>query len=161
MALRLTSPYFADGAPIPRQNTCDGDGLSPYLTWFDPPELTSSFVLIMEDPDAPERPMTHWVVFDIPEEARELPQNVPGGTIGRTARNALGRHEYLPPCPPPGDRPHRYRFTLYAIDVPSLDAGEDPVRTTVEDAMNGHTLGAARLVGLYQRQPVRSTTSRA
>jgi Raf kinase inhibitor-like YbhB/YbcL family protein len=153
MAFRITSPAFADGAPIPRRHTCDGDDRSPSLTWHDPPDGTQSFALIMDDPDAPHGVFTHWVLYDIPAGTRELGENQPGGTIGRPAKISSGRAVYMGPCPPPGDAAHRYRFTLYAVDIASLGLSDQPSREEVEANMNGHVFATAQLVGKYQRQP--------
>jgi Raf kinase inhibitor-like YbhB/YbcL family protein len=154
MGFRITSLAFADGASIPRRHTCDGENLSPPLTWFDVPDGTRSFALIMDDPDAPHGNFTHWVVFDIPGDTRELGEMRPGGSIGREARTSSGRAEYSGPCPPPGDAAHRYRFTLYALDVASLDlSGINTTRDHVEQALEGRALATARLIGTYQRQP--------
>ncbi len=148
MAFRITSPAFAEGADIPLRHTCDGDNLSPRLTWTDVPEGTRSFALIVDDPDAPGGTFTHWVLYDIPGEARELGQ---GGAIGKSGRNSFGRSGYGGPCPPHGDPPHRYRFTLHALDVPSV-AVRTGTREEVGAAMERHVLGTAQLVGRYRRQ---------
>jgi Raf kinase inhibitor-like YbhB/YbcL family protein len=160
MAFRITSPAFADGASIPRRHTCDGDNVSPLLTWFDVPDGTRSFTLIMDDPDAPRGTFTHWVLYDIPGDARELGEARPGGAIGREARTSSGRAEYMGPCPPPGDAAHRYRFTLSALDVTSLDLTGQATRDQVEQALEGHALATARLIGSYQRQPAAAGAKR-
>lgn len=148
MAFRISSPAFADGADIPLRHTCDGDNLSPRLTWTDVPEGTRSLALIVDDPDAPGGTFTHWVLYDIPADARELGQ---GGAVGKSGRNGFGRTGYGGPCPPHGDPPHRYRFTLHALDVPSL-AVRHGTREEVGAKMEGHVRATAQLVGRYQRQ---------
>ena len=152
MAFRITSPAFADGAPIPRRHTCDGDNLSPALTWHGAPDLARSFVLIVDDPDARTGTFTHWILFDLPAGTTELGESRPGGTIGRAAVTSAGRADYMGPCPPPGDAPHRYRFTLHALDVPSLGLKDPATRTQVDAKLDTHVLATARLVGTYQRQ---------
>lgn len=148
MDFKLTSPAFADGAAIPVRHTCDGSDLAPRLTWTGVPEGTRSFALVMDDPDAPRGTFTHWVVYDMPAELREIGE---GAVLGTEGRNSFGRSGYGGPCPPPGDEPHRYRFTLYALDVPSL-ALETGTREELETSIDAHVLGSARLVGRYQRQ---------
>jgi Raf kinase inhibitor-like YbhB/YbcL family protein len=150
MDFRLTSPSFADGASIPARHTCDGDDLSPRLTWTGTPGGTQSFALIVDDPDAPRGTFTHWVVYDIPAEMTELGE---GSTLGTQGRNSFGRSGYGGPCPPPGDDAHRYRFTLYALDVPAI-ALEGGTRGELERKIETHVLATARLVGKYQRQTV-------
>ena len=152
MEFRLTSPAFADGADIPVRYTCDGTNVSPRLTWTEVPSGTRSLALIMDDPDAPRGTFTHWVLYDLPPELRELGEGAAPGTSGR---NSFGRTGYGGPCPPAGDKPHRYRFTLYALDVPSI-ALENGTREELDPKMDTHVLGSAQLVGRYQRQPVRA-----
>jgi len=152
MAFRLTSPAFADGADIPVRHTCEGENRSPRLTWSEAPEATQSFVLLMDDPDAPNGTFTHWVLYDIPPDTTELGENVPGATVGFSGRNSFGDAGYGGPCPPSGDPPHRYRFTLHALDIPSIGLSRDAEREQVEARMEGHVLGHTRLVGMYQRQ---------
>jgi Raf kinase inhibitor-like YbhB/YbcL family protein len=152
MAFRITSPAFADGAAIPVHFTCEGEDRSPLLTWSDVPEGTRSFVLVMDDPDAPRGTFTHWVLYDIPGETRELGENVPEGTVGLSGRNSFGRSGYGGPCPPPGDPPHRYRFTLHALDIVSLALPPNPSRQQVEAKMDAHVLRIAQLVGKYARR---------
>ena len=148
----LASSAFEDGGPIPRVHTCDGKDLSPPLSWSHPPEKTASFVLLVEDPDAPRKTWVHWVLFDLPPTATSLPEGVParptvegGGVQGV---NDFGNLGYGGPCPPSGT--HRYVFTVSALDgKPGL-----PARSTREEvvaAMKGHTLAEARLVGRYTR----------
>lgn len=152
MEFRLTSQAFADGAEIPARHTCDGDDRSPRLTWSGAPSGTRSLALIMDDPDAPKGIFTHWVVYDLSADLTELGE---GSTHGVQGRNSFGRSGYGGPCPPPGDQPHRYRFTLHALDIPSV-ALANATREQLEDKIDTHVLGTARLVGRYQRQPVRT-----
>jgi Raf kinase inhibitor-like YbhB/YbcL family protein len=152
MAFRLTSLAFADGADIPARHTCDGEDRSPRLTWSGTPAGTRSLALIMDDPDAPRGTFTHWVVYDLPGDLTELDE---GSTLGVQGRNSFGRSGYGGPCPPPGDQPHRYRFTLHALDIPTV-ALASGTREQIEEKIDTHVLGTARLVGRYQRQPVRT-----
>lgn len=156
MAFRITSPAFADGADIPLRHTCDGQGVSPALTWSGAPDGTRSFVLIMDDPDAPRGTFTHWVLGDIPPETTQLGEMPADGAGFVAGRNSYGRTGYGSPCPPPGDPPHRYRFSLHALDIPKLGISAGATREDVEARMNTHELGVAQLVGRYQRTPVRA-----
>lgn len=152
MAFTLTSPAFADGAAIPTQYTCDGDDRSPRLSWTGVPDGARSLALVLDDPDAPRGTFTHWVVYDLPVELTELAE---GATDGTQGRNSFGRSGYGGPCPPPGDNPHRYRFRLYALDLPTI-ALEAGTREELEQKIDTHVLGTAHLMGRYQRQPVRA-----
>ena len=152
MAFRISSPAFADGADIPVRHTCDGEDRSPLLTWAGAPRATRSFALIVDDPDAPRGTFTHWLLFDLPADTTELAENVPAGTVGLSGRNGFGRTEYGGPCPPPGDDAHRYRFTLHALDVPSIGAGNGATRSDIEGRMEGHVLALTQLIGTYRRR---------
>jgi Raf kinase inhibitor-like YbhB/YbcL family protein len=149
-AFQLASPAFADGADIPAVYTCDGPNRSPALHWTGAPAGTQSFSLIVDDPDAPIRTFTHWVLFDIPATQDDLPEGFQPGQVGTSGRNDFGRTGYGGPCPPAGT--HRYLFTLYALDVPSLGLKEGASRAEVERAMQGHVLGRGQLMGLYSRR---------
>jgi Raf kinase inhibitor-like YbhB/YbcL family protein len=153
MALQLTSTAFSPGELIPKKFTCDGPDVSPQLGWNGPPARTESFALIADDPDAPVGTWVHWVLYDLPANARELAEAVakqeqlPNGA--RQGRNDFGKTGYGGPCPPPG-KPHRYFFKLYALDAkPNLKAGA--TKADLERAMKGHILGQAELMGRYGR----------
>lgn len=153
-AFALTSPAFDDESPIPSRYTCDGDDVSPPLSWVGVPQDTKSLALIVEDPDAPdpEAPkMTwvHWVLYNLPLASSGLPEAVtaaslPGGTL--QGRNDWKRTGYGGPCPPIGR--HRYFFRLSALDtaLPDLD---HPRSKDLQEAMRGHVLAAAVLMGTY------------
>jgi Raf kinase inhibitor-like YbhB/YbcL family protein len=150
--MKLTSISF-QGSQIPKNFTCDGAGISPQLAWTTPPAATASFALIVTDPDAPGRTFVHWVLYNLPAETRMLPEGLP--QQGQLADGALQGHNdfgkigYGGPCPP-GNSPHHYVFTLYALDARlKLSAGAS--RAQVEDAMRGHILAHGELVALYQR----------
>jgi Raf kinase inhibitor-like YbhB/YbcL family protein len=153
MPLTMTSTAFADGANIPAKYTCDGESISPELAWAQVPAGTASFALIMEDPDAPIKNFTHWVIFNLPPDTQGLPEAVPkDATLANGAlqgKNGGGSTRYLGPCPPKGS-PHHYRFTLYALDT-SLDLTAGASKDQVLQAMEGHIIGQGQLVGLYQR----------
>jgi Raf kinase inhibitor-like YbhB/YbcL family protein len=151
--ISLTSPAFAEGTAIPRRFTCDGEDLSPPLTWSEPPEGTRAFALVVDDPDAPGGTFTHWLVYDLPADARSLPEGVPaeselpGG--GRQGENDFGRTGYGGPCPPRGEQ-HRYRFAVYALDAP-LGLPPGAGRGEVLEAIAGHALARGMLTGTYRR----------
>ncbi|MBA7624911.1 hypothetical protein ES703_32325 [subsurface metagenome] len=153
MTLSLSSIAFQDGERIPVKYTCEGQDISPPLMWSEPPPGTQSLALIVDDPDAPGGVFTHWVLFNILPDSRELPEamptqaQLPSGAL--QGKNDFGRVGYGGPCPPPG-RPHRYCFTLYVLDrVLGLKAGV--FKKQVLDAMKGHILVQGKLTGIYQR----------
>lgn len=156
VALTLESPAFDDGSAIPRKHTCEGEDVSPALRWSGVPEAARSLVLIVDDPDAPDpaNPKTtwvHWVLYDLPPDARELPEAVsaddlPPGT--RQGRNDWKRTGYGGPCPPIGR--HRYVHKLYALDEALGDLGR-PTKADVERAMQDKGLAKTELIGTYQK----------
>ncbi len=150
----LTSTAFEHGATIPVTYTCSDADMSPSLSWSDVPEGTRSFALICEDPDAPIGIWTHWVLYNIPEDRRSLPENVmPGAALqwgAEQGENDFGDAQYGGPCPPPG-KPHRYFFRMYALDQ-ELDLEPGASRKDLLNAMKGHMLGQAELMGRYERK---------
>ena len=153
MVLAVSSSAFQEGGKIPAKYTCEGQDVSPVITWGEPPAETQSFALIMDDPDAPGGVFTHWVLFNLPADSRELPEamptqaKLPDGSL--QGKNDFGKTGYGGPCPPSG-RPHRYQFTLYTLDQP-LDLKAGASKKSVIDAMQGHILAQGRLTGTYQR----------
>lgn len=138
-----------EGETIPRRHTCDGENTSPHLEWMHAPRDTQSFLIIMDDPDAVNGTFTHWVLFDIPRNTGSLAE---GETrIGTHGRNDFQHTKYGGPCPPPHHGNHRYFFKLHALDVESLGLASGATREEVEKAMRDHVLGAAMLMGQYQR----------
>ncbi len=151
--MELESPAFKEGAKIPKKYSCEGWDFSPPLTWNKVPDKTRSLALIMDDPDAPDGVFTHWVLFNLPPDSRELLEGVspvsrlPSGAL--QGKNDFGKFGYGGPCPPPGS-PHGYRFTLYALDRQlKLKAGAS--QKQVLSAMEGHILTKSQLIGTYQR----------
>jgi hypothetical protein len=154
--LRLTSSAFAHHDEIPKKYTCQGADVPLPLAWTAGPEGTRSFVLIMDDPDvpdpkAPRRTYVHWVLYNLPAEARELPEGttaarLPAGTL--EGRNDWERTGYGGPCPPIGR--HRYFHKLYALDTTLPDLGA-PIKAALEKAMEGHVIARAELIGTYER----------
>jgi Raf kinase inhibitor-like YbhB/YbcL family protein len=153
MSFVLQTEAFPEGGEIPAKYTCSGEDVSPALSWNDAPTATKSFVLLVEDPDAPSGTFTHWVVYDLPANARHLREgvaksdDVPGG--GRQGRNDSRRIGYAGPCPPPG-KPHRYVFKLFALDR-MLDVASGAAKGEVESAMRGHVLAHAEFMGRFAR----------
>ena len=144
-AMKLQSPAFAKGASIPYRFSRAGANHAPPLEFSEVPGVARSLVLIMDDPDAPRGTFTHWLAYDIRADG-----NVLHATEGKSLKNDFGRTGYGGPCPPPGHGPHRYYFTVYALDVPSLDL-RGRSRADLEAALEGHTLAKAQLMGRYER----------
>lgn len=149
MPFMLLSPAFQDGAMIPRRFTCDGQDHSPALTWTDPPVGTQSFVLTLTDADAPQGIFTHWILFDIPATTRSLPEATLH--VGKLGTNDFGQVAYSGPCPPHRHGMHHYCFTLYALDVPTLNLRRGDSHHKIETAMRGHILAQAEYHGCYER----------
>lgn len=152
-AFELKASEFQSGGVIPKKFTCDGGDVSPALQWTEPPAGAQSFALIMDDPDAPGGTWVHWVLFNLPGTARELPEGVPPDAElsngGRHGESSFGQLGYGGPCPPPGP-PHRYFFKLYALDAKTrLDPGA--TKADLERTVKGHILAKAELVGRYRR----------
>jgi Raf kinase inhibitor-like YbhB/YbcL family protein len=157
MSLAIASIAFAANAAIPALYTCEGKDISPPLEWSGAPQGTKSFALIVDDPDAPDpaapkMTWVHWVLYDIPASAQNLPEAVqpaalPSGT--REGVNDWKRTRYGGPCPPIGR--HRYYHKLYALDVLLADL-KRPTKAALEKAMEGHILAQATLVGTYQKR---------
>ena len=155
VAFAMTSPAFTASSSIPAKYTADGPDLSPPLQWTAPPGTTKSFVLIVDDPDAPAGTWTHWVLVGIPPDRRSLPEGVetsakPGGLGGAfNGKNSFGRTGWGGPSPPKGP-PHHYVFKLYALDT-ALKPGTDVSKESVTRMMKGHIVAEAELVALYGR----------
>lgn len=153
MSLQLTSCAFRDGEKIPVKYTADGADVSPPLAWTDPPDKTATFALICDDPDAPRGTWVHWVLFNLPGATRNLNEHAPPtGSLPNHAlhgKNDFGKLGYGGPAPPRG-KPHRYFFKLYALDT-ALPLPVGATKAQLLDAMQGHILAEAQLIGTYQR----------
>ncbi len=149
MTFQLTSGAFAPGQPIPAKYSCDGQDSSPPLQWTDPPAGTRSFTLIMDDPDAPAGVWDHWLLFNLPADTRSLAEQATPPAGSRGGRNSWGRTGYGGPCPPRGT--HRYFFKLYALDT-SLELAAGATKKELLQAMEGHLLAQAELMGTYARK---------
>jgi Raf kinase inhibitor-like YbhB/YbcL family protein len=167
--LVISSPSFSDGGRIPTQYTCSATtpppggprnistGVSPALRWMNPPKGTMAFVLILHDPDAhipkATTDITHWIVFNIPADTMQLQEAVPpdaplaSGALQGT--NITGKAGYQGPCAGPPN-PHHYTFELSALDQ-KLDLPQGATRDQIERAMEGHVLGNAVYIGLFNR----------
>lgn len=146
--LTLTSIAFEEGREIPRRHTCEGDDFSPPLAWSGLPDGTRSLALVVDDPDAPGGTFTHWLAWGIDPGSSGLGEGERAPVEGR---NGFGTTGYRGPCPPPGHGPHRYFFRLHALDSDlDLSAGVD--KQDVEQALQGHVLATAELVGTYERR---------
>ena len=144
----LKSADFAPGGPIPKPFTCDGAGRSPALRVDGVPQGAKSLVLIMDDPDAPKGTFTHWLMWNLPPDLREII----AGSIPREAiqgKNGAGKVGYTPPCPPSGE--HRYYFRLYALDIP-VRLASGATRNDLEKAMKGHVQKETQIMGRYARE---------
>ncbi|HEV8563761.1 MAG TPA: YbhB/YbcL family Raf kinase inhibitor-like protein [Actinomycetota bacterium] len=112
----VESSAFSEGDTVPFQFTCDGDNVSPPLSWSGVPEDATELRISLRDPDAPGGTFTHWLVAGIDPSSSDVSQGmVPAGGTEKT--NSFGEPAYGGPCPPPGDDPHRYIFTVEALDA--------------------------------------------
>lgn len=160
----LTSTDFKAGAPLADKNSfnsfgCTGDNLSPELDWANPPAGTKSFALMVHDPDAPTGSgWWHWVVYNIPADARSLPAGagkadgsaLPKGAV--QGNTDFGSPGYGGPCPPPGSGNHHYNFTLFALKVAKLDVPANATAALVGFNVGANSLGKAKLTGTYSRK---------
>ena len=141
------SAEFKNGESIPKKFTCDGEDTNPELSIEDVPVDAKSLVLIVDDPDAPSGLWIHWTVWNIKPGTETIKENAvpPGATEGATSAGGPGYHG---PCPPDGE--HRYFFKLYALDI-ELNLSPTTEKEGLEEAMVGHVLDKAELVGVYAR----------
>jgi Raf kinase inhibitor-like YbhB/YbcL family protein len=143
----LTSDAFGHGDPIPRRHTCEGDDISPALSWSDPPPGSRALALVVDDPDAPVGTFTHWLAANIDAESSGLAEGESAPVEGCNDFGTLG---WSGPCPPSGHGPHRYFFRLHALDAP-VEVGFRADRRGFDDALAGHVLAVAELMGTYER----------
>lgn len=149
--MRISSPTIQAGEPIPSTYTCDGNEVSPAITFSNLPQGTRTVALIVEDPDAGEETFVHWTVWNVPASGgtASIPEgSVPAGALQGT--NSAGTVGYTGPCPPSQDGPHTYDFVGYAIDRSlELDDGADPA--SVQEALRGHVLAETQMSAIYDR----------
>ena len=151
--IQLASSAFENKGVIPKKYTCDGEEVSPPLSWSQAPKNTVTFALIVDDPDAPRGTFVHWLLYDLPGTITELPEGIPnnqalegGGIQGKNSAGGIG---YTGPCPPKGT--HRYFFKLYALDAElGLDPGAN--EQELQEAMQGHILAQGELMGTYTKK---------
>lgn len=153
MALELKSSAFGEGASIPPKYTCDGQDMSPPLSWSGAPAGTKSFAIISDDPDAPVGTWVHWVAWNIPAGLSSLKEGMEkGAALSDGTKQGISdfkRPGYGGPCPPSGT--HRYFFKLYALDT-TLNIPATSTKKDLEIAMKGHILAQTQLMGTYTRQ---------
>jgi Raf kinase inhibitor-like YbhB/YbcL family protein len=152
MPIKISSTAFGEGAMIPPQYTCDGKDVSPPFSWSGVPDNAKTLALIGDDPDAPRGTWVHWVLYNLPADVKELPENLPttetlpSGAL--QGKNDFGRIGYGGPCPPSGT--HRYYFKLYALDA-DLDLAAGATKDQLLKAMVGKVVGEGQLMGRYRR----------
>jgi Raf kinase inhibitor-like YbhB/YbcL family protein len=153
MSLELITDEFEPGGAIPPDYTCSGRNISPPLGWRGLPDGAKTLALVLDDPDAASGTWAHWVIYNIPADARHLSANQPGqGQLdsgARQGRNDFGEVGYSGPCPPPGPA-HRYYFRLYALDR-QLDLRPGATRAQLLDALQDHILDQTELMAHYGR----------
>lgn len=147
---------FTHGESIPERFTCEGADVSPELTIGDVPEDAAALAIIVDDPDAPSGTFTHWLLWNLPAETVEIGQGVRQTATVRSlggakqGENDFGEVGYRGPCPPKGDSPHEYRFTLYVL-AEALDVAVGATRRPVQDELDAKTQDSAQFSGIFGR----------
>ncbi|NQU44955.1 YbhB/YbcL family Raf kinase inhibitor-like protein [bacterium] len=152
LRFEILSPAFADGETIPVAYTADGGDISPPLNWSTPPVGTVELALIVDDPDAPaDKPCVHWIVYGIPVTRTRLEEGA-SGDLGMTREgiNSFDNRGYDGPAPPKAHGPHRYVFTLYALDK-AIDLPAGATKAQLLQAMDARILAKGQLTGTYGR----------
>ena len=145
--MKLLSNDFRNQERIPAFHTCEGKNISPHLAWSEIPEDTKSFALSCIDPDAVSGSFTHWLVYNIPANIKEIAQGGPIPAGAKEAPNDFGKTSYGGPCPPFGT--HRYVFTIYALNEISF---KGLTKRNFEEIIKGSLIDKAELIGLYSRK---------
>lgn len=145
--MKIKSLAFNHNESIPRKYTCEGEDLSPPLTFEEVPSNTESIAIIVEDPDAPRGTFDHWIAWNIPGDIHSLPEDA---EVPQEGQNDFGEMRYRGPCPPKGPT-HHYHFKVYALDT-LLDIEPGSSKKELEKAMRNHILANAELIGTYQRE---------
>ena len=148
MSLLLESPSFIHNASIPKQYTCNGENISPALKWSGAPAGTQSYVLIVDDPDAPMGTWVHWLLFNVPATLNHLDEATQTPASAISGKNSWDQQGYGGPCPPSGT--HRYFFKLYALDS-KLTVNSSVNKQDILNAMQNHILDSSELIGLYKQ----------
>ncbi len=141
--MKLNSADFENGGELPKEFTCQGEGISPSLSWSEIPEGTKSLTLSLTDPDAPGGNFIHWQIINIPLTVTSINQ---GETVGEELANSAGSPGYYPPCPPSGK--HRYIFTLYALNTDKIDQLKD---MDFDSSIKPYIIEKSELLGYYQK----------
>ena len=160
-AFDLSSPDITAGSTLSQAQVyrgfgCNGENLSPALHWKDPPAGARSFAVTVYDPDAPTGSgWWHWIVYDIPATTTSLPggavvkKSLPTGVM--QGRNDFSERNFGGACPPAGDKPHHYLFTVYALKVEKLGVAEDASAALIGFMLNANSLGKAQFTATYAR----------
>ena len=143
--MQIQSNAFEQNRPIPRKYACDGENISPPLTFVDVPREAKSLALVVDDPEAVVGTFDHWIVWNLPPDTKELSE---GANVEIQGRNDYGVLRYKGPGPPSGT--HHYRFKAYALDT-MLDLPEGASKKELENAMQGHILAKDELIGTFKR----------
>ena len=166
MEFTVRSDSFKDGDYLTKDHIlskdygfgCEGGNKSPHLAWSGAPTGTKSFAVTCFDPDAPTGSgFWHWLVVNVPPEVNELALDAGNPKVRKLPKKALqtrtdfGAPGYGGPCPPPGDHPHRYLFTVFAVGADSLPVTADTSAATIGFELNFNTLTKAAIMGLYKR----------
>jgi len=155
-SITVSSPAFPRGGVIPAKYTCDGADVSPPLAIENVPAQAKSLLLLVYDPDAPRGTFVHWVLYDVPRGLSAVPEAVPRDPavkgLGLQGRNDFGKIGYNGPCPPRGDRAHRYVFLVVALNVESLGLEPGSSWRAVLDRARGHVVAYGYTYGIYARQ---------
>ncbi|MFC4449010.1 YbhB/YbcL family Raf kinase inhibitor-like protein [Halorussus aquaticus] len=153
----IRTPAFTHGESVPEKYTCEGEDVSPELTLADVPDDAASLAVVVDDPDAPAGTFTHWLLWNLPPDTVEIPEDVPRreavSELGdaRQGENDFGDVGYRGPCPPEGDDPHEYRFTLHVLDEElNVDAGVP--RPEVQDELDAKSIDSDRFTGTFSRE---------
>jgi Raf kinase inhibitor-like YbhB/YbcL family protein len=155
--LSFRTSTFTHGEPIQEKYTCEGEDVSPELTVGGAPDDSAALAVVVDDPDAPAGTFTHWLLWNLPPDTVEIEEGVPpreelpdhGGA--RQGENDFGDVGYRGPCPPEGDDPHEYRFTLYALDE-ELDAEGGALRPEMQDELDEKSIGSDQFTGTFSRE---------
>ena len=164
-AFELTSADIKDGKTLPKAQEyngfgCKGGNVAPQLSWKNAPRDTKSFAVTVYDPDAPTGSgWWHWIVYDIPSSFTGLPTGASSAAEAKVklpegvkqGRNDYGSRDFGGACPPPGDKPHRYVFTVFALKIDKLGVPDDASAAMIGYMLNANALGKATLTAKYSR----------
>jgi len=149
MTFKIKSNSFEDQEEIPDKFTCNGENISPELEWFNPPPGTKSFVLLLDDYDAPGGIWNHWVIYNIPANINQLEEAITSFPEPiKIGKNSWKNAFYEGPCPPDDDKTHHYHFKLFALsDILNL---ANATRDNIENAIKHYLIDKAILIGTYK-----------